>query len=191
MARRNSVRLDIEHPSMAFMSISRLDRCRNTLRGCALALLLAASHGMAAVAGAAGTDASKASGEPHLIDSGDHVHVLRVKGTDPEGKVTVLIRIDDGYHINANPASYPYLIPTSLVFKEIPTQPVTYPAATRFKPKFVSEPIDVYQGTLAIMAFLPKDALARIPLLHATLTLQACTDVICLPPAAILLTIHS
>ena len=176
---------------MAFMSISGLDRCRKILRGCALVLLLLASHGTVAVAGGAGTNATKVSGEPHLIDSGDHVHVMGVTRADLEGRVVVLLRIDDGYHVNANPASYPYLIPTSLAFKEIPAQSVIYPAPTRFKPKFVSEFINVYQGTLTITAFLPTDALARVPLLHATLTVQACTDVICLPPADILLNVHS
>ena len=171
------------------MGKTKLNRWRIVLRSSALALLLAASHGAVVVAAGSGTDAARTSGEPHLIDSGDQVHVLRATRTDLEGKVTVLLRIDDGYHINANPASHPYLIPTSLAFKEIRARSVIYPAATHFKAKFVSESIDVYQGTLTITAFLPADTLATAPILHATLTVQACTDVICLPPADIPLTL--
>ena len=53
----------------------------------------------------------------------------------------------------------------------------------RFKPNFANEPLDVYEGTVVITAFLPKDALGQVPALGTSVTVQACTDAICPPPA--------
>jgi uncharacterized protein len=117
-------------------------------------------------------------------DSSDFVHVVAsTRSSGDEDAFAVTLRIDAGFHINANPASLPYLIPTSLAFEGIAPLRIAYPAASRFKPNFTDEPLDVYQGTVVITAFLPKDALKRVPALHASVTVQACTDAICLPPA--------
>ena len=119
-----------------------------------------------------------------LWDSSDFVHVVGTKrGDGEEDEFAVTLRIDDGFHINANPASLPYLIPTSLAFEGITPLRIAYPVASRFKPNFTNEPLDVYEGTIVITAFLPKDALGQVPALGASVTVQACTDTICLPPA--------
>jgi uncharacterized protein len=117
----------------------------------------------------------------HAVDhEGDEQDANR---SGDEDELAVTLRIDEGFHINANPASLPYLIPTSLSFEGIAPLRIAYPAAFRFKPDFTDEPLDVYQGTVVITAFLPKDALKQLPALHASVTVQACTDAICLPPA--------
>jgi uncharacterized protein len=137
----------------------------------------------------AGQDGSRLSGgvgagSSHLWDSSDFVHVVAsTHSSGDEDELAVTLRIDKGFHINANPASLPYLIPTSLSFEGIAPLRIAYPAAFRFKPDFTDEPLDVYQGTVVITAFLPKDALKQLPALHASVTVQACTDAICLPPA--------
>jgi len=119
-----------------------------------------------------------------LWDSSDFVHVVGTKRSDgEEDEFAVTLRIDDGFHINANPASLPYLIPTSLAFEGITPLRIAYPVASRFKPNFTNEPLDVYEGTIVITAFLPKDALRQVPAFGASVTVQACTDTICLAPA--------
>ncbi len=119
-----------------------------------------------------------------LWDSSDFVQVVGTKrSTGEEDELAVTLRIDDGFHINANPASLPYLIPTSLAFEGITPLRIAYPVASRFKPNFTNEPLDVYEGTIVITAFLPKDALRQVPAFGANVTVQACTDTICLPPA--------
>src|SRR5260221_9733459 len=124
---------------------------------------------------------------PRLWDSSDFVHVVDTKrSSGKEDEFAVTLHIDDGFHINANPASLPYLIPTSLVLVGITPLRIAYPAASRFKPNFANEPLDVYQGTVVITAFLPKDALEQLPVLVASVTVQACTEAICLPPAELL-----
>jgi hypothetical protein len=161
------------------------------LRIGAVAGLLMASFLWAAMAAAQSAETPKVEEKSRLLDSGDHVHILSVLRVDTEDEITVVLRIDDGFHINANPASAPYLIPTALVFKSVTPLRVLYPGATRFKPKFVDEYLDVYQGIVQITAIMPKGTLAGAPALRATLTVQACTDVICLPPADIPILTHS
>jgi hypothetical protein len=63
---------------------------------------------------------------------------------------------------------------------------IAYPVASRFKPNFVNELLDVYQGTIVITAFLAKATLGQVSALGASVTVQACTDAICLPPAELL-----
>jgi hypothetical protein len=122
-----------------------------------------------------------------LWDSSDFVHVVGTKrSSDKEDELAVTLRIDDGFHINANPASLPYLIPTSLALVGITPLRIAYPVASRFKPNFANEPLDVYEGTIVITAFLPKDALGQLPALGGSVTVQACTEAICLPPAELL-----
>jgi uncharacterized protein len=123
----------------------------------------------------------------HLWDSSDFVHVVGTKRSGgKEDEFAVTLRIEDGFHINANPASLPYLIPTSLTLKGITPLRIAYPVASRFKPNFVNELLDVYQGTIVITAFLAKATLGQVSALGASVTVQACTDAICLPPAELL-----
>jgi hypothetical protein len=67
---------------------------------------------MPALAGVPGTDSAKAVPKSRLHDSGDHIQILSVQRIDAEDKVAVMLRVDNGYHINANPASEPF--PTTL-----------------------------------------------------------------------------
>jgi hypothetical protein len=141
----------------------------------------------AASAGASGGAASSVGNQGyHVEDTATHVRIVgaaRLSGDDDE--LTVTVGIDPGFHINANPASSEYLIPTALNIAELPALRITYPAPARFKPKFTNETIDVYDGTILITAFFPKGALSSFTSLHGSLIAQACTDQFCLPPAEI------
>jgi uncharacterized protein len=119
----------------------------------------------------------------HFADSGDFVHIAAVARMADEDRTIVTLQVDPGYHINANPASEPYLIPTTLVFKGSAPARVAYPRPTRFRPLFSDQPIDVYEGIVAIGATFPARALAHIAALHGAVTVQACSDRICFPPA--------
>jgi hypothetical protein len=123
----------------------------------------------------------------HDVQPGDtaaHVRIVSVQRDDREpDRVVVTVEIDRGFHINANPASDDYLIPTTLnVTNQTPTR-VIYPSPRRFKPKFVEDTLDVYEGTIQIIAEFPAGSLSRNPYLFGTVTAQACTEDICLPPA--------
>jgi hypothetical protein len=109
----------------------------------------------------------------------DHVHIAARKAGDT---LLITLRIDPGYHINANPASNDYLIPTSVTFDGISAERVTYPPAMSFKPAFAEEPIDVYDSIVTVAVTFPAHALDRIHELAFTVIAQACTKAICLPP---------
>ena len=150
---------------------------------------LAASIGKGRVTAAlAGTSisgpASSAGGSHRFEDTATHVHVVGVtRLSGDEDQLGVRLAIDSGFHINANPASSDFLIPTTLTVTELQPLRIAYPAPVRFKPKFTEDTIDVYDGTILITAFFPKGALTAFRFLHGSVTAQACTDVFCLPPA--------
>lgn len=124
------------------------------------------------------------SGNSRFADTRDFVHVLDVRqATADEDELVVTLRIDSGFHINANPASFEYLLATRLEFVDVEPVKIVYPNPVQFKPKFADEPIDVYEGTVVIHVFFPNGALARNSVLRGTVAAQACTDEVCLPPA--------
>jgi len=120
------------------------------------------------------------------LDSAAHVKAT-AKGASfgNHDEILVMLAIDPGYHVNANPVSSDYLIPTTVTIPGVPDTKISYPAGQVFKPKFSPEGIAVYEGSVAIRAELPKGSLAsaaREPLL---IQVQACTTQICLPPATL------
>ena len=109
----------------------------------------------------------------------DHVHVTVRRAGDA---FLITLRTDPGYQINANPASDDYLIPTTVVFAGSVPERIVYPPATPFKPAFADAPINVYEGTVVVTATFAPGALDRTHELGFTVTAQACTKEICLPP---------
>lgn len=139
--------------------------------------------GLASILAVAPADAQNAPPpQSEFGDSSDFVHIVGIAQTDQD-KLIVTLRIDDGFHINANPASLPYLIPTTLNITGATPLSVLYPRSRRFKPKFSDGAIDVYEGVVHIVAAFRPGVLTGEPPLAGSLTAQACTDEICFPPA--------
>ena len=120
-----------------------------------------------------------------LPGTAEHVHAhgeIRQRGDHDELRVTVVI--DPGYHVNANPATFDYLIPTTLSVEGVPELRIEYPAATFFKPRFAPDGLKVYEGKISLMGSAPKGTLVRNST-TAALRVQACNDETCLPPATL------
>jgi len=124
---------------------------------------------------------SEAPGAFRLPRSEDHVRarLVRTSATDAS-RLSVQLEIDEGWHVNANPASYGFLVATAVE----PTDgsgPVTarYPKGESFRPAFADEAIQVYEGAVEIPVSLP-DGNAASPRL--AVHFQACDDRQCLPP---------
>ena len=109
----------------------------------------------------------------------DHVHVTARRAGDT---LLITLRIDTGYHVNANPASDDYLIATSVAFAGPVPERIVYPSGIPFKPAFADDPINVYEGTVVVAATFTTGVLDRAHGLGFTVTAQACTKEICLPP---------
>ncbi len=106
------------------------------------------------------------------------------------GQAVVRLIIEKGYHLNANPPTFPYLIATELEIK--PTEGITvgkleYPPAKTAKFAFAEEPLAVYEGATDVKAELKvaKDSPTGNRSLSAVLRIQACDDQVCYPPGKI------
>lgn len=148
-------------------------------------VLLGAAFGVAALIGLVAQPFAALAADAVSVPSetANRVHVVDVRRDDVKDTLAVTLRIDPGFHINANPASSKYLIPTSLNVVGVQPVRVAYPPPVYFKPKFADERIAVYEGTVVITVFFAQGALRHLSLFGTTVTAQACTDAICFPPA--------
>ncbi len=127
------------------------------------------------------------SGEKRLTEglsfsSADHVRIASAT-QESSTSFTVKLDIDDGYHVNANPASHDYLIPTSLSFEATAPVRIAYPDSTMFKPAFSDTAIAVYSENPVIEATFPASSLEDLETLQGKVTVQACNDELCLLPS--------
>jgi DsbC/DsbD-like thiol-disulfide interchange protein len=105
-------------------------------------------------------------------------------------EAVVRLTIQNGYHVNANPPTYPYLKATILELS--PTDGmsvgyVIYPKAINRKFAFAEQALAVYEGETDLKVLLKADKTAKkgersIP---ARLGIQACDEQVCYPPGAI------
>jgi hypothetical protein len=108
-------------------------------------------------------------------------------------ELAVVARIRPGFHINANPPSTDYLIPTKVeadLPPELHVLETKYPRGVLRHFKFSQEKLSVYEGTAPVrlkIAVAPNAAPGprKIPL---TLYYQACNEEACLPPVKLPLT---
>jgi len=141
-------------------------------------------------ASAASTHASP-SQQPALPNQ-TAVHVRATgtaRGSVDDDEIVVTLEIEKGYHINANPASFDFLIPTSVAFGALSPHAIRYPSPIAFQSRFAPDRLNVYEGTVRITASFEKGTLNDLQKLRASLSAQACTETVCLPPSQIAFTI--
>jgi len=104
-----------------------------------------------------------------------------------DGEALVMLNIEAGYHVNANPATYPYLIATEVTADKVEgldTGKAIYPPAKKQKFEFADEPLAVYEGQIEVK--LPFKAAGKgsrsLPL---NIRVQACDHEKCFPPATL------
>jgi len=123
-------------------------------------------------------DVVKAAPQPVEIPAGKSAEAL------------VKVNIETGFHVNANPPTYPYLKPTEL---EIPRSEgvsvafIAYPNAISRKLQFAEKPLAIYEGEITIKANLSADKGMKPGQkdLAAKLNVQACDDQVCYAPGTI------
>lgn len=108
---------------------------------------------------------------------------------------TVQVQVANGYHINANPPTYSYLMATELNVE--PGEGITagkpvYPPPVSKKFPFAEKPLAVYEGNPSIKVPLSAaDSAAKgAHALRAKLRVQACDDKACYPPGTLDATIQ-
>jgi DsbC/DsbD-like thiol-disulfide interchange protein len=105
-------------------------------------------------------------------------------------QLLVPLKIQNGYHVNANPPTYSYLKATQLDITAsdgISASSVSYPTPLTKKFAFADKPLAVYEGETEIKAIIKADAAANKGehSVAAKLRVQACDDQVCYPPGQI------
>jgi thiol:disulfide interchange protein DsbD len=106
----------------------------------------------------------------------------------------IALSISPGFHINANPATYSYLIATEVTANKLEGINVgapVYPAAVKRKFQFAEQPLAVYEGEASIKLNLRAEGNAATgrKSLPINVRVQACDEEQCFPPATINTTI--
>jgi hypothetical protein len=106
-----------------------------------------------------GTGGRPPASSPTPARISSSVDVVKVRAADvsiPAGgnaDATVTLSISPGYHVNANPATFSYLIPTAIDPGKaegiIAGKPI-YPIAQKKKFQFADQPLAVYEGEVQI-----------------------------------------
>jgi DsbC/DsbD-like thiol-disulfide interchange protein len=142
------------------------------------------------------TTQTESPGAPRIAS----VNVVKV-ATEPaeiargaSAETLVKLKVQSGYHINANPPTFPYLKATEL---EIPpsegvsVSSISYPAPLTKKFPFAEKPLAIYEGESQLKIELNADKSAKTGTLSLAgkLRVQACDDQVCYPPGTIELSI--
>jgi len=108
-----------------------------------------------------------------------------------EMQIAVVMKIRDGYHVNARETTFDYLIPTDLK-AEVPAGfkagTVNYPKGALHKFNFTKDkPLNVYTDTVILLFPVTVEEKAPLGEQHFRLSLhyQACSTDVCLPPATL------
>ncbi len=109
--------------------------------------------------------------------SRDHVAV-EAELVEGGAAIAVRLAIEPGFHVNANPASEDYLVPTRITAADGALEAIEYPEGHPFRAGFAGSAIDVYTGELIIRVPVVR---GRAPS-RLKIDLQACNDAVCLPP---------
>ncbi len=112
-------------------------------------------------------------------------------GTPARAKLELTIAA--GWHINANPPSPDYMIPTRVTVVPgfgLTPQPPAYPAPQKLKLGFDPNPLSVYtqQATIEV-PLAGTQPVNGAHALRGKLTYQACNDQVCTPPVTIPFTV--
>ena len=136
---------------------------------------------------------SSPSPPPGISSSADIVKAQSTAASIPAGgsvNATVTLSISSGFHVNANPATFSYLIPTQVTTGTVPGITVakpTYPVAVKRKFQFANKPLAVYEGDAQVRLPLraDKDAAKGARTLPVYVRVQACDHEQCFPPATL------
>jgi hypothetical protein len=124
------------------------------------------------------SDVVRASADPVEIKAGG------------SGEANVKLAVAGGYHINANPPSFNYLIATALQIQpdnDITADAPVYPASVTKKFKFSPQPLAVYEGDVAIKITLNAGSKASkgAHTVGARVRVQPCDEESCYQPRTI------
>ena len=109
-------------------------------------------------------------------------------------EVPISVAVSEGYHLQANPASEDYLIPTRLELKTsggVTVGKISYPPGKPYRLNGAEKDLQTYNGNFKITVLLKASGAAALGkrTLQGRLHYQACDSKTCLFPASVPLTI--
>jgi len=162
-----------------------------------LVIALAACSGGAPTT-SGGSPATVGSSPAPVSSSADVVKITSPQVSVDAGSsldAVIKVSIKPGFHINANPPTFSYLIPTEVTAGKaegiVPGKPV-YPAGEKRKFQFADQPLSVYEGDARVTVPLRVEGSAAkgARTLPITVRVQACDDEQCYPPTTLNATIQ-
>jgi DsbC/DsbD-like thiol-disulfide interchange protein len=169
---------------------------------CLILVVLAAALLAACSGGQPTTNTSSptvAGASPAQVSSS--ADVVKASSTDtsvsagPPVNATINLAIKSGFHVNANPPTFSYLIPTEVTVANVEGitigKPV-YPTAVKKKFQFADQPLAVYEGDARVtLPISVAGSAAKGPrTLPITVRVQACDEQQCFPPATLKTTLQ-
>ena len=135
------------------------------------------------------------SAQPQVPEAKDVVSSAAYPSFDPAARgasfqIAVVLKIRNGFHVNAHEASASYLIPTSIT-PQLPAGlkagEIVYPKGELHTFSFTKTPLNVYQDKVILRIPLTVQSGAPTGTQHIPLKLryQACNDELCLPPVKV------
>jgi hypothetical protein len=116
-----------------------------------------------------------------LVELGRRLVTPRLEVEEPNAggwqPFRLTLAIAEGWHLNANQTSDPYLIPTLVAARGAQLRDVMYPPGEPLALAGAEQPLSSYEGEVAISGF----AAAEAPDARLVLTYQPCDDARCLP----------
>lgn len=110
-----------------------------------------------------------------------------------KARVAVVIDVENGWHINTNPARPEFVVPTSVSLKAkhgTKLASIAYPKGKELTIEGFDQPVSVYEGRVMLFGTLevPKEAPSPTEELTIEIKFQACNDRQCLAPKSAKLT---
>jgi len=107
-----------------------------------------------------------------------------------EAQFAIIMDIKEGWHLNAHKPTLDYLIGVDLSMNpsdHAMVSDIQYPQPKRMKFSFAREALDVYEGKSAILVKLKTSERLSSGAydISGDLTVQACSDKVCLPPSSV------
>lgn len=140
-------------------------------------------------------ETAQAADNPPSMESKDKVNVRAAiehdGSTETRKTVRITLEMEEGWHINANPASLDFLIPTvvDIQTKQKSILNVTYPEGHKMKTPLGT--IDTYEGTMEITATVESGEPIDVSKIRALVQVQACQGATCYPPSQIAVNIDN
>lgn len=140
------------------------------------------------------SETAQAADNPPSMESKDKVsvqaHILHDGSTDTRKTIKITLEMEDGWHVNANPASLDFLIPTVVDIQTAGQSElnVSYPDGHKMETPLGS--IDTYEGRVEITATVEAKEPIDVSQIRALVQVQACQGATCYPPSQIAVSIR-